>query len=97
MIPKTYYCKICDYFARDSFNMNKHVNTRKHDQMCIVAQTTTENAVVITNNMQNNESNNDNNKYKCNVCGNKYAFRQSLWKHRQMHHQRESQIQTNDF
>lgn len=37
MPSSIYYCKVCDYFARDGYNMKKHIHTRKHTQMCIIS------------------------------------------------------------
>lgn len=82
------YCKVCNYIARDSFNMNKHVNTQKHKQMCIVAGISNENAIENDKKDQVQISQT----YTCNLCGNKYAFRQSLWKHRKTNHKTDTQI-----
>jgi len=77
------YCNVCNYFARDSYNMNKHINTQKHKQMCIVAGISNENAV---ENINEKDHASVQQNYVCNLCGNKYAYRQSLWKHRKTNH-----------
>lgn len=79
MNPNQYYCDVCDYFARDAYNMRKHVDTRKHIQMCIVAGKPSEETIVIP------ASNNDK-KFECDECGSLYAYRQSLWRHKQKMH-----------
>lgn len=77
-----YYCDVCDYFARDAYNMRKHVDTRKHIQMCIVAGKTSEETVVIPTSTKEKEKD-----FECEECGSLYAYRQSLWRHKQKMHQ----------
>jgi len=84
-----YYCNVCNYLARDSFNMNKHTNTQKHKQMCIVAGISNENAI---ESASENDHVHVSKTYVCNQCGNKYAFRQSLWKHRKTNHNMDTTI-----
>ena len=89
-----HYCNVCNYVARDSFNMNKHVNTQKHKQMCIVAGMTNENAIENINVNENNpKDHSPRQTYACNLCGNKYAYRQSLWKHRITNHKKDPQME----
>lgn len=78
MNPK-YYCEVCDYFARDAYNMRKHVDTRKHLQMCSVAGTSSAETVKTPNP-------NTDGGYKCEFCEATYKYRQSLWRHKQKLH-----------
>jgi hypothetical protein len=79
-----YYCDICDYFARDAYNMRKHVDTRKHIQMCNVAGKSSEDAIIVP--IKNKNDTPKTKSYECDECDAVYAYRQSLWRHKQNMH-----------
>lgn len=73
-----YYCQVCDYISRDAYNMRKHMETRKHIQMCNVAGKDTFDIVCSNENTEK--------KFECPECNATYTYRQSLWRHKQKMH-----------
>ena len=66
--PSIYFCNICNFTCSKKSNYNKHLNTRKHDNVykCL----------------QNNSKKCQN--YICNNCNKKYKYRQSLCRHKKI-------------
>lgn len=79
---ESYHCEVCDYIARDAYNMKKHIETRKHLQMCSVAGIThMEDIIKPPASSEHDVSSAAS--YECEKCGSVYSHRQSLWRHKQ--------------
>ncbi len=87
------YCEKCDYVTRDSWKYNRHISTSKHKKVEKELQKDDEKVLekgekggkgekdesLGKEEKEKNEENN--NTFVC-CCGNQYAFRQGLWKHK---------------
>jgi hypothetical protein len=87
------YCEKCDFVTCDSWKYNRHISTSKHKKVDKELQKDDEKFLEKgekgekgenvgkeeTKEKEKNEENN--NTFVC-CCGNQYAFRQGLWKHK---------------
>ena len=67
------YCKKCDYYGRDKYDLTRHLTTTKHKM----------------DNMDNDlktERGKDTHPYHCTLCAKKYKFKRGLCKHKKNAH-----------
>jgi len=76
-IEKLYYCKICDHYCSNKYNLNRHFLSRRH-------KTANEMVTVSEENEKNEKNEKNDSLYSCKICQKKYNSRNGLWKHKKI-------------
>lgn len=72
---KKYYCKSCNYFAKQKSNYERHLKTKKH-KLSTFCQQKSENSQHFVNNCQHLVNN-----FHCKYCLKSFTTRQSMYRH----------------